>query len=71
MLKWTVMAMGFGLMATPVLAAGTLRFEPSHTSVIFQYAHFGLSHPSGKIMGAGYGFFATAHLSRKAFGLGN
>jgi len=39
-------------LATPAMAAQTLTFEPTHTSVIFQYPHFGLSHPSGKIMGA-------------------
>ena len=41
-----------GLLALPAAAATTLRFEPSHTSAVFQYPHFGLSHPSGKIMGA-------------------
>jgi polyisoprenoid-binding protein YceI len=39
-------------MTTPALAADTLTFEPDHTSVVFQYPHFGMSHPSGKIMGA-------------------
>jgi polyisoprenoid-binding protein YceI len=39
-------------MTTPALAAETLTFEPDHTSVVFQYPHFGMSHPSGKIMGA-------------------
>ncbi len=41
-----------GLQATPAMAADILKFEPDHTSVVFQYEHFGLSHPSGKIMGA-------------------
>lgn len=36
----------------PAVAAQTLHFEADHTSVIFHYPHFGLSHPSGKIMGA-------------------
>ncbi|ESQ81704.1 hypothetical protein AEAC466_20635 [Asticcacaulis sp. AC466] len=40
------------LLATPAMAGGPLTFEPDHTSVTFQYPHFGLSHPSGKIMGA-------------------
>ena len=38
--------------ATSVHAADSYRFEPDHTSVTFTYPHFGLSHPSGKIMGA-------------------
>lgn len=29
-----------------------MHFEPDHTSVVFLYPHFGMSHPSGKIMGA-------------------
>jgi len=33
-------------------AAETLHFEPDHTSATFYYEHFGLSHPSGKVMGA-------------------
>jgi polyisoprenoid-binding protein YceI len=41
-----------GLSAAPSLASDTFKFEPDHTSAIFQYDHFGLSHPSGKIMGA-------------------
>jgi len=45
------MSVVLGLTAMPAMAADTLRFEPAHTSVIFQYEHFGLSHPSGKIMG--------------------
>lgn len=39
------------LIALNAQAADTLKFERDHTSVIFQYPHFGLSHPSGKIMG--------------------
>ncbi|MEI9902848.1 MAG: YceI family protein [Asticcacaulis sp.] len=38
--------------ALPAFAADTYKFEPDHTSVTFTYPHFGLSHPSGKIMGA-------------------
>lgn len=52
MLKFAVICAALGLMAAPVMAADSLTFEPDHTSVIFQYEHFGLSHPSGKIMGA-------------------
>jgi len=38
--------------SSPALASDTLKFDPDHTSVTFRYPHFGLSHPSGKIMGA-------------------
>ncbi len=41
-----------GLSAAASQATDTFKFEPDHTSAIFQYDHFGLSHPSGKIMGA-------------------
>lgn len=44
-------AAALALVAFPA-AADTLHFEPDHTSAIFYYEHFGLSHPSGKIMGA-------------------
>jgi polyisoprenoid-binding protein YceI len=37
--------------AAPALAS-TYKLEPSHTSVTFSYSHFGLTHPTGKIMGA-------------------
>ncbi len=39
------------LISMPVRAADTLNIEPKHSSVIFQYPHFGLTHPTGKIMG--------------------
>jgi polyisoprenoid-binding protein YceI len=51
MLKLAAICIALGLMAGPA-QADSLTFEPDHTSVIFQYEHFGLSHPSGKIMGA-------------------
>lgn len=52
MFRFATVCLAFGLMTTPALAAETLTFEPDHTSVVFQYPHFGMSHPSGKIMGA-------------------
>ena len=52
MFRFATVCLAFGLMTTPALAADTLTFEPDHTSVVFQYPHFGMSHPSGKIMGA-------------------
>jgi len=51
MLRFAAICVAFGLLAGSA-QADTLTFEPDHTSVIFQYAHFGMSHPSGKIMGA-------------------
>ena len=51
MFRLSALCIAFGLLAGAV-QADTLTFEPDHTSVIFQYEHFGLSHPSGKIMGA-------------------
>ena len=38
--------------AGPGLAADSYGFDARHSSVIFYYPHFGLSRPSGKIMGA-------------------
>ncbi len=38
--------------AAPSFAADTYKLEPTHTSVIFQWTHFGFSHPSGKFMNA-------------------
>ncbi len=71
MFRWAAVCVALGLAATPALA-DTLTFEPTHTSVVFQYAHFGLSHPSGKIMGAtGTLILDDKNLSRKAFGLGH
>ncbi|HTN41172.1 MAG TPA: YceI family protein [Asticcacaulis sp.] len=52
MFRPAALCIALGLLATPATAAEKLTFEPDHTSVIFQYEHFGLSHPSGKIMGA-------------------
>lgn len=40
------------VVAAPAVAADTYKFESDHTSVTFTYPHFGLSHSSGKIMGA-------------------
>ena len=51
MLRFAAICIALGLLAGTA-QADTLTFEPDHTSVIFQYEHFGLSHPSGKIMGA-------------------
>lgn len=36
--------------ASPALA-DAYKIEPTHTSVTFSYSHFGLTHPTGKIMG--------------------
>ncbi|MCR6659608.1 MAG: YceI family protein [Asticcacaulis sp.] len=52
MLRFITICTALGFLAAPAFAAETLTFEPDHTSVIFQYPHFGMSHPSGKIMGA-------------------
>ncbi|MEI9906303.1 MAG: YceI family protein, partial [Asticcacaulis sp.] len=38
--------------ATPVFAATTYTLDAKHTSVTFQYTHFGFSHPTGKFMNA-------------------
>ncbi|MGZ3305240.1 MAG: YceI family protein [Asticcacaulis sp.] len=44
-------ALSLGL-AAPAFAADTYKLEPGHTSVTFQYTHFGYSHPTGKFMNA-------------------
>ncbi|MGZ3297782.1 MAG: YceI family protein [Asticcacaulis sp.] len=41
-----------GLAAVPASAADSYHFESDHTYAMFRYSHFGLSHPTGKIMGA-------------------
>ena len=40
------------LSAAPAFAADTYKLDPGHTSVTFQYTHFGFSHPTGKFMNA-------------------
>lgn len=52
MWKSAAIVLALGFTAAPAFAADTYKFEPDHTSAIFTYEHFGLSHPSGKIMGA-------------------
>ncbi len=52
MWKSAAVVLVLGFTAAPAIAADTYKFEPDHTSAIFTYEHFGLSHPSGKIMGA-------------------
>ena len=52
MWKSAALLLVLALPAAPAFAADTYKFEPDHTSAIFTYEHFGLSHPSGKIMGA-------------------
>ncbi len=47
----TAVALALGA-AAPAFAADTYKLEPSHTSVTFQWTHFGFSHPSGKFMNA-------------------
>ena len=45
-------AVALALAAAPAFAADIYKLEPSHTSVTFQWTHFGFSHPSGKFMNA-------------------
>ena len=52
MWKSACFAIALSLTAAPVFAAETLKFEPDHTYAQFSYSHFGMSRPSGKIMGA-------------------
>lgn len=40
------------VIAGPATAADTYKLEPTHSSATFYYPHFGMSHPSGKIIGA-------------------
>ncbi|MCR6659609.1 MAG: YceI family protein [Asticcacaulis sp.] len=43
----------FALVAsTSAFAADTYKLDAGHTSVTFQYTHFGFSHPTGKFMNA-------------------
>ncbi|MGN6209501.1 YceI family protein [Asticcacaulis sp.] len=43
----------FALVAsTSTFAADTYKLDAGHTSVTFQYTHFGFSHPTGKFMNA-------------------
>jgi polyisoprenoid-binding protein YceI len=52
-LKSLFVVSAFALMASaPAFAADTFKLEPTHTSVTFQYTHFGFSHPTGKFMNA-------------------
>ncbi|ESQ90033.1 hypothetical protein ABAC460_09710 [Asticcacaulis sp. AC460] len=44
--------MAVGGLALPAAAADTYTIEPKHSSAQFTYPHFGLSHPTGKVMGA-------------------
>lgn len=39
-------------LASPAIAADSYKLEAKHSSATFYYPHFGLSHPSGKIVGA-------------------
>jgi polyisoprenoid-binding protein YceI len=52
MLKSICIAVALSAAAAPAFAADTLKFEPDHTYAQFSYSHFGMSRPSGKIMGA-------------------
>jgi polyisoprenoid-binding protein YceI len=45
-------ALALALFAAPSFAADTYTLDPTHTSVTFQYTHFGYSHPTGKFMNA-------------------
>ncbi len=43
----------FALIASaPAFAADSYKLDAGHTSVTFQYTHFGFSHPTGKFMNA-------------------
>lgn len=45
--------LGLALMASvPAFAADTYKLDQGHTSVTFQWTHFGFSHPTGKFMNA-------------------
>ena len=47
-------ALAFALLSVsaPAFAADTYKLDDTHTSVTFQWTHFGFSHPSGKFMNA-------------------
>jgi polyisoprenoid-binding protein YceI len=47
----STLVLGFIAIAPPALA-DVFKLEPRHTCVTFSYNHFGLTHPTGKIMGA-------------------
>jgi len=52
-LKFLFAVSAFALLATaPAFAADTYKLDAGHTSVTFQYTHFGFSHPTGKFMNA-------------------
>ncbi|ESQ90034.1 hypothetical protein ABAC460_09715 [Asticcacaulis sp. AC460] len=44
--------LALGLASAPAFAADTYALDARHTSVTFQYTHFGLSRPTGKFMNA-------------------
>ncbi len=48
----SVLAFSFAVGAPAFAAADVYKIEPNHTSVTFQYTHFGFSHPTGKFMNA-------------------
>lgn len=51
--KSVIAASAFALFASAsAFAADVYKIEPGHTSVTFQYTHFGFSHPTGKFMNA-------------------
>lgn len=53
--KSFVAASAFALVfaaGAPAFAADTYKLDPTHTSVTFQYTHFGFSHPTGKFSNA-------------------
>ena len=45
----TAVALALGATA-PAFAADTYKLDANHTSVTFQWFHFGFSHPTGKVM---------------------
>ncbi len=52
MWKSACLAAILSLAALPAAAADIYKLEADHTYVMFRYSHFGLSHPTGKVMGA-------------------
>ena len=51
--KSLIAASAFALFASgSAFAADAYKIDPNHSSVTFQYTHFGFSHPTGKFMNA-------------------
>jgi len=48
----SALALALLSVSAPAFAADTYKLDDTHTSVTFQWTHFGFSHPSGKFMNA-------------------